>query len=95
MKLLNIVNQEQIILTLETASYEVQCRQNIINLMVRDGLSDNDNFKKFWNEYKLYSKAYDQLKYEFERDYIRPNMPQDFQGQWEVDFYTKEIKVYD
>ena len=95
MKLLEIPNQEQIILTLETASYEVQCRQNIINLMVRDNLTETENFKKFWNEYKLYTKAYDHLKYEFERDYILPNVGEDFQGEWEVDFYTKEVKISD
>ena len=95
MKLLEIPNKEQIILTLETASYEVQCRQNIINLMIRDNLTETESFKKFWNEYKLYTKAYDQLKHEFERDYILPNAGENFQGKWEVDFYTKEVKISD
>jgi hypothetical protein len=63
--------------------------------MVRDGFTNNETYKKFWNEYKLYSKAYDRLKHEFERDYILANMGEDFQGEWKVDFYTKEITVSD
>ena len=95
MKILEIPNQEQIILTLETASYEVQCRENIINLMVRDGFTSNESYKKFWDEYKLYSKAYDHLKHEFEQNYILPNAGENFQGTWQVDFYTKEITISD
>ena len=91
MRLLEIPNQEEVILTLERASYEVSCRQNIINFMVRDGMIETDNFKKYWNEYILYTKAYDQLKYEFQDTYIS----KDFSGNWEIDFNTKEIKLYD
>lgn len=91
MRLLEIPNQEEIILILERANYEVQCRKSIINFMVSDGLNETENFKKYWNEYILYTKAYEQLKYEFQRDYI----PKDFSGNWEIDFNTKEVKLYD
>lgn len=91
MRLLEIPNQEEEIQILERASYEVACRSNIINFMINDGMNETDNFKKYWDEYILYTKAYDQLKYEFQRDHI----PKDFNGQWEIDFNTKEIKLYD
>lgn len=95
MKLLEIPNQEEEIKTLARASYEVQCRQNIINFMVKDGMTENSNYKKYWDEYILYSMAYDKLKNDFQNRCIIPNVKKNFQGNWEVDFNTGEIKIYD
>ena len=95
MRILNIDNQNEILNILERADYEVSCRRNIINFMIRDGMNNTENFQKYWDEYILYTKAYDKLKYEFQRDYIIPNAGENFTGRWEVDFRTQEIKLYD
>lgn len=95
MRLLEIPNQEQEIAILERANYEVQCRQNIITFMVNDGMTNNDNYKKYWDEYILYTKAYDRLKQEFQDNQVIPNAGEGFNGSWEVDFQKKEIRLYD
>lgn len=95
MRLLEIPNQEEEIMILERANFEVQCRQNIISFMVKDGMTDNDNYKKYWEEYILYNKAYAKLKNDFQNNCIIPNVEKNFQGSWEVDFNTKEIRLYD
>lgn len=96
MRLLEIPNQEEEIRILQRASYEVQCRENIINFMVNDGKDSSDeNFKKYWDEYILYSIAYDNLKMDFQENQILKHLGQNFQGSWEVDFRKKEIKIYD
>jgi hypothetical protein len=63
--------------------------------MVRDGLANTDNYKKYWDEYILYSMAFDKLKMDYRINYIIPNAGDDFSGGWEVDFTTKEIMLYD
>ena len=40
MRLLEIDNQEEMVAILERASYEVQCRRNIINFMINDGMNN-------------------------------------------------------
>lgn len=96
MKILEIENQEAEINVLYRASYEVQCRENIIKFMLNDGKDISDaHFKKFWDEYILYSMAYDKLKSEFQQNQILKHLGEDFIGSWEVDFTTKEIKIYD
>lgn len=96
MRLIEIPNQEREISILERASYEVQCRENIINFMInsRKDLNDN-NFKKFWEEYIYYTMAYDHLKIEFQNSQILKQLGENFSGSWEVDFKTREIKIYD
>lgn len=95
MRLLEIPNQEEEIKILERASYEAQCRQNIISFMVKDGMTENENYKKYWEEYILYSMAYDKLKNDFQNNCIIPNAGINFQGNWEVDFHSGEIRLYD
>lgn len=95
MRLLEINNQEEMIAILERASYEVQCRRNIINFMINDGMNNTENFNKYWEEYILYTKAYDKLKHDFQVNHVIPNAGENFQGRWEVDFNTREIKLYD
>lgn len=95
MRLLEIPNQEEEIKILERASYEVNCRQNIINFMIRDGIDINsENYKKYWDEYILYSIAYDSLKQDFQENKIM-KYAKDFKGNWEVDFKKRVIKIYD
>ena len=95
MRLIEIPNQEEEIKILERASYEVQCRQNIINFMIKDGMTENENYKKYWDEYILYSMAYEKLKNDFQNNCILPNVEKNFSGNWEVDFFSGEIKLYD
>lgn len=96
MRLLEIPNQEEEIKILERASYEVSCRQNIINFLIKDGIDLNDKkYKNYWDEYILYTIAYDQLKQNFQENQILKAMGQDFTGNWEVDFQKRVIKIYD
>lgn len=95
MRLLEIPNQEEEIKILERASYEVQCRQQIITFMINNNMNENENYKKYWEEYILYTQAYNVLKLNFQNNFIKKYAGQDFSGNWEVDFNTKEIKLYD
>ena len=60
MRLLEIDNQEEMVAILERAFYEVQCRRNIINFMINDGMNNTENFQGRWavdfntREIKLY-----------------------------------------
>jgi hypothetical protein len=94
MRLLNIENKEDAINALERASYEVLCRQNIINYMISNNMKGTDNYNEYWEEYLYFSKAYEVLKKNFQVNYILKLEP-DFRGRWEVDFFTKEVKLYD
>jgi hypothetical protein len=66
MRLLEIPNQEEEIRILERANFEVLCRQNIIKYMIKDGIDTNSKeYKNYWNEYLLYTQAYEKLKLDF------------------------------
>ena len=95
MRLLNIANQEEIIDSLERASYEVTCRENLLNYMIKNNLKDTDAYREYWEEYLYFSKAYEVLKHNFQLKYVQEYAGKDFKGRWEVDFFTKEIKLYD
>lgn len=95
MRVLEIPNQDELITVLERAAYEVSCRNNIINFMIQNGLKESDSFKEYWEEYLVYFKAYEKLKYEFSINHVKPNAGKNFNGQWEVNFHTKEIILHD
>ncbi len=95
MRLLEIPDKDEQIAILERAAYEVECRNNIINYMVSNGLKDSESYKEYWEEYLTYSKAYNKLKYDFQINYIIPNAGKKFNGHWEINFFTKEIMLYD
>jgi hypothetical protein len=95
MRLLTIEDQEHIIDALERASYEVTCRENLLNHMIRNDLKDTDAYKEYWEEYLYFTKAYEVLKKNFQLNYVQKHAGENFKGRWEVDFFTKEIKLYD
>lgn len=96
MRLLEIPNQEEEIRILERANFEVLCRQNIIKYMIRDGINTNSQeYKNYWNEYLLYTQAYEKLKLDFQNNIILKILGEDFQGDWEVIFDSKEVRIYD
>ena len=95
MKAITLVEHEDILNKLERAYYEVQGRQNIINFMIVNGMSENKNFQTYWDTYLCYLKVYENFKEEFRVTCVLPLVGENFEGNWEVDFNRKEVKIYD
>ena len=95
MKILNIENQKEIISKLERASYEVDCRKSILGFLINQNQSNSEAYQNYWEEYLIYNKAFQKLKYDFTKKYIIPAAENPETANWHVDFNTGEIKIYD
>lgn len=95
MKTFNLTEHEDVLGKLERVYYEVQGRQNIINFMVSNGMTENKNFQTYWDNYLHYLRVYEDFKEEFRVTCIIPLVGNDFEGNWKVDFNRKEVIIYD
>lgn len=95
MKIVEIPNQENAILALEKANYEVQGYQSILQYMLNNNMKDHPTYKSTWEDYLNALKTYDAEKENFRVNYIVPVVGNNFNGRWEVTFTTKEVKIYD
>lgn len=95
MRIIEIPNQKEAILVLEKINYEVQGHQNILNFMIINNLTDSAQYKKCWNEYLALLKQYDIEKENFRKTYIVPEVGNNFNGTWEVNFITQEVSIHE
>jgi hypothetical protein len=95
MRIIEIPNQENAILMLKKAHYEMIGLQSIVQYMITSGAQSNPTFGKYWEEYINSIANYDKVKEEFRINYITPVVGENYPGNWEVDFFYNEVKIYD
>ena len=93
MRVLNIENQKEIVSKLERASYEVDCRKSILSFLINQNQSNSEAYKNYWEEYLVYNKAFQKLKYDFTQQYIIPVVENPETANWYVDFNTGEVTL--
>lgn len=90
MKKITIQN-ENVVNFLESLSYEVNSRKDLMSYMIQSGVKPTDDaFKDYHKEYQDYFVQYQAAKDEFEKEYVRPfgtNLT------WNLNFSSKELTV--
>lgn len=95
MRTINIENQKTIISKMERMSYEIECRKNILEFLITQNQLNSETYQNYWEEYLMYRKAFDKLKYDFSQQYIVPVVKNPETAHWKIDFNTGEIQIYD
>lgn len=88
--------EEELLRILERAHYEVTGRENIVNFMAINNMTDQEVYKNYWNEYLQYLKAYNKIKNTFTDIIVKPMLQEEESSKnWHVDFDKKELVIYE
>ena len=88
--ILDMSAYEKEINALERLHYELDARGRIINLMISEGTHEhNDTFNKYWEAFLEHIKAYNVLKDRFYQNHLSEYD----EGNWTLDFMTKEVVI--
>lgn len=92
-KIIDISDYSNELNKLERAFYEVQARENILDIIIREGRKNTPYYEDMWEEYLAYLKNYNIIKYNFELNCIK-KITQEQYYHWKVDF-TKKVALLD
>lgn len=93
-----ILDNQELLDTLERIHYETIGRQHVIEYMCLNGMNKDDNYNSLWEEYLYYLRAYDILKNQVVENYLEPAVLKGdiaSKYRWEINFDTNRIKVYE
>jgi metal-responsive CopG/Arc/MetJ family transcriptional regulator len=76
---------------IESLQYECNARSDLISFMVRNGLQDEEGFKKYHAEFVDFHAQLELAKQNMEDTYLRPECSGSF--MWNLDFKTHEVTV--
>lgn len=75
---------------IERLQYEKNARENLCAFLIRQGLSQTEDFKYYHDEYKDAYIQYEMAKKELEDKYVPKKGT-----RWELNFSTSEITIYE
>lgn len=94
-KIFSLEEFEQETLVLERIYMELEGRRNIISFMVTQNLTENINYKKYWEEYLEFLYTYKTISDNYVKNCINKILGYELKGKWEVDFTNREVIIYE
>lgn len=94
-KIIDLTNFQEDVNTLERLHYETNARENIIALMTNNGMMNSSSYEKYWNEYMELFKEYQKAKDAIADKFVTPEVGEDANASWEINFEKKVITIYD
>lgn len=85
---------EDTVLKIERAQYEVESRKDVIAQILSGNLKMNtEAFKKYHDDYQNHYAIYNQAKREMMNKYLKNT---EYEGKsWNLDFESKELTIFD
>lgn len=87
-----IIDNQATVDYLESLSYEVNSRKDLLNYMIQSGASpSSEAFQEYHDEYRRFFVQYEEAKSQLEQEYVRPLG----EGlRWNLDFKSRRLTIY-
>ena len=90
-KIIDISNYKENLLMLERASWEKECREELLAFLVNQGLTQSDDYTRLWEEYLIAYANYQKEKDNFYQTVVINFLNENYKI-WEVQ-YNEEVLI--
>lgn len=89
------IDDKELVTKLEATNYEVESRKEVIAFMLGSNYTNSEAFKLYQDEYQKFFMEYNLLKARLEELYVKPVVNTDQRVDWNLDFQTGVLTIYE